>query len=171
MGTLRKFMQNSRLFNRDPSAIHFLIHKREWIYIIASECSHKYHLETRISKFVMRLVRHVDFQGREIDGAVYWMFFIPLDLWWDGTEEEFEGELSKPRKVHYKTQWEHSQDAVYCKFLANAQEKWPTDPTPPSSMIQFLVCIQKVISEKREKFSYLNSLRIPLESRMDRGIM
>ena len=39
------------------------------------------------------------------------------------SEEEFDGDLSKPRKVHCKSKWKHSQGAVYWIHLAKAQEK------------------------------------------------
>ena len=41
------------------------------------------------------------------------------------------GDMSKPRKVHYKTEWKRTQDAVYCIHLAKAQDKgitfWQTE--------------------------------------------
>ena len=48
------------------------IYRREWIDITANECSHKCHLEARLSEFVMRFVRHMDFQEKESDGVVHW---------------------------------------------------------------------------------------------------
>ena len=74
VGTSRKVAQNSRLLNRDlhKSEDHIPIHEREKIDITANEYSHKCHLETRISNFGMRLVRHLDFQERESDRAFHW---------------------------------------------------------------------------------------------------
>ena len=74
----------------------------------------------------------------------------------DEVEEKFEGGLSKPRKVHFKTKWKLSQKAVYWIPLARAQEKglqfWRTrsraivvyDSLP-------LDCIERVMSEHGEK--------------------
>ena len=51
--------------------------------------------------------------------------------WWEGTQRrasncsslhQMAGETS-PRKVHCKSKWKHSQDAVYLIHLAKAQEK------------------------------------------------
>ena len=44
----------------------------------------------------------------------------------DEIEEEFQGDLSKPRKVHNKTAWKRAQDAVYWIHLAKEQEKGKT---------------------------------------------
>ena len=52
---------------------HIPIHEREWIDILANEYSHEHHLETRIEKFALRLVRHMDFPERESDGAFRWI--------------------------------------------------------------------------------------------------
>ena len=51
------------------------------------------------------------------------MFFTPSDPWRDVSEEEFDGDLSKPRKVHCKSKWKHTQDAVNWIHMAKAQEK------------------------------------------------
>ena len=46
-----------------------------------------------------------------------------LDPWRNDIEEQCCGEMSKPRKVHYKIEWKHTQDAVYWTHLARTQEK------------------------------------------------
>ena len=51
------------------------------------------------------------------------VFFTPLDPFGDDTEEEFNDDLSKPRKVHYKSEWKVSQDKVNWINLRKAQEK------------------------------------------------
>ena len=78
------------------------------------------------------------------------VFFTPKDPWGDETEEEFDGDLTKPRKVHYKNNWKYSQDAVYWIHLAKALEMvlkfWQTrshDSVPAD-------CIEKVVSENGE---------------------
>ena len=50
---------------------HILIDQRKWIDLTANEYNHKYQLEPlRFSKFVMRLVRHMDLQERESDSSL-----------------------------------------------------------------------------------------------------
>ena len=56
---------------------HILIDTREWIDIIANEHGQQSTLEISISKMVMRLVRHMDLQTRESDGAVHWKSMGP----------------------------------------------------------------------------------------------
>ena len=56
---------------------HTLIDTKEWIDLTANVCCHKYQLETGISEFVMRLVRHMDLQERESDEAVHWKSMGP----------------------------------------------------------------------------------------------
>ena len=41
------------------------------------------------------------------------VFFTPLDPFGAEAEEEYDDDLSKPRKVHYKNKWEVCPDAVY----------------------------------------------------------
>ena len=74
------------------------------------------------------------------------------------SEEEFDGDLSKPRKVHCKSKWKHTQDAVNWIHMAKAQEKgltfWQTrshaifvhDSVPAD-------CIEKIF-ENRENSLY-----------------
>ena len=78
-------------------------------------------------------------------------------------KEEYCRDLTKSRKVQYKTGWEHSQDAVYWIHLGWPQEKgmafWQTKPhaiiansiVPPDS-------IEQVISQRREMSMYQRSL-------------
>ena len=62
--------------------------------------------------------------GRESkDGPT--AFFTPVDPRGDEVEEEFGGDLSKPRKVHHKTKWTHCQNDVCWIHLARAQEMEP----------------------------------------------
>ena len=87
------------------------------------------------------------------------VFFTPLDPWRDETEETFQGDLSKPREVHHKTEWKRAQDAVYWIHLAKALEKsitfWQTkshvifahETVPPD-------CIERVISQNGETTLY-----------------
>ena len=62
------------------------------------------------------------------------LFFTPLNPGTHETEEEFQGDLSRPSKVHYKTEWKLSQDAVYGIHLA---EKGPTFGQTRSHTITF----------------------------------
>ena len=62
----RKLMQNSRLFNRDLSVV-----SPKTTIVTANAYSHKKELETHISNFVMRLVRHENRHDRETDEAIY----------------------------------------------------------------------------------------------------
>ena len=91
-------------------------------------------------------------QGRETRRTV---FFTPLNP--RGTEEEQEycDDLTKARKVYYKTGWKHSENAVYWIHLGRAQERgiafWQskshaiiTNSTTP------LDCIERVISQRGE---------------------
>ena len=61
--------------------------------------------------------------GNESKEGRLLVFFTPLNPWGDEIVEKFQGDLSKPRKVHYQTNWEHSQNAVYWIHLARTQEK------------------------------------------------
>ena len=58
----------------NQSEDHIPIHAREWIDITPNGYSHEYHTETRISKFVIRLVRHMVFQDGESDRAFHWKY-------------------------------------------------------------------------------------------------
>ena len=63
--------------------------------------------------------------GREGGGNRHAVFFTPLMNPW-GTEDEEEycyDVFTKPRKVHCKIVWKHSQDAVYWIHFGRAQEK------------------------------------------------
>ena len=81
------------------------------------------------------------------------VFFTPLDPWRDEIEEEFLGDLSKPRQVHLKTQWKHAQDAVYCIHLAKAREKGFTSwQTRSHTVIAF--SFSEVVSPSGEAISY-----------------
>ena len=61
--------------------------------------------------------------GREGRETRHTVFFTPLNPWRDEIEEEFYGDLTKPRKVHFKAGWKHSQNAVDWVRLGKAQEK------------------------------------------------
>ena len=85
------------------------------------------------------------------------VFFTPLDPY--AIEETIQGDMSKPRKVHCKTEWTHTQNAVCWIHLARAQEKgipyWQTKShaiiahktVPPD-------CIETGISQNCETTSY-----------------
>ena len=100
--------------------------------------------------------------GREGRESRHTVFFTPLNPCGDEIEESFHGDLTKPRKVHYKTGWEHSQDAVCWTHLGRAQEKgiafWHTklhaiiahSTVPPD-------CIKRVISQLEEMTIYQRS--------------
>ena len=63
--------------------------------------------------------------GRETRHTV---FFTPLDPWSaEEGEEEYCRDLTRPRKVHYKTRWKHRQNAVYWIHLGRAQAFWQTE--------------------------------------------
>ena len=47
----------------------------------------------------------------------------PVNPWGDEAEEEFNDDLTRPRKEHYHSNWKPHQDAVYWIHLANAQER------------------------------------------------
>ena len=94
-------------------------------------------------------------RGRE---TRHTMFFTPLNPWC--TEEDCD--LTKPRKVHYKTGWKHSQNAAHWIHLGRAQEKgiafWQTkshaiitcSTVPPD-------CIERVISQRGKMTIYQRS--------------
>ena len=87
------------------------------------------------------------------------VFFTPFDPFGDEAEEEFNNDLSKPRKVRYYSKWKPHQDAVYWIHLARAQEKglqfWQTrshaivvhDSVPAD-------CIEKVVSMQGDETLY-----------------
>ena len=54
-------------------------------------------------------------EGRQTVG------FTHLDPWRNEIEEQFQGDMSKPRRVHCKTEWKRVQDAMYWIHLAGAQ--------------------------------------------------
>ena len=70
-----------------------------------------------------------------------------LDPLRDEIEEEFEGDLLKPRKVHHRTKWKHSQDAVHWIHLAKEQEKcvtcWQTNRMPSLLKRQYRLIVSK----------------------------
>ena len=51
------------------------------------------------------------------------VFFTPSDQWGDKAEEEFNNDVSRPRKVHYNCEWKPHQGAVCWIHLARAQEQ------------------------------------------------
>ena len=82
--------------------------------------------------------------------------FTPLDPWCVEEEKEYCRDLTRPRKVHHKTGWKHSQNAVYSIHLwESARERhtvfWQTkshttitnSTVPPD-------CIERVISPRGE---------------------
>ena len=50
------------------------------------------------------------------------VFFTSRDPFGDETEE-FNSDLSRPRKVHYRSEWKHHLDAVHWIHLARARDK------------------------------------------------
>ena len=58
--------------------------------------------------------------GREGRETRHTVFFTPLNPW--SSEEEYCGDPTRPRKVHCKTGWKHSKNAVYCIHLGRAQK-------------------------------------------------
>ena len=80
-------------------------------------------------------------------------------------EEEFEGDLSKPRKIHYETKWKHSHDAVFCIHLATQQKKGLTFLQTRSHAIIFKSsvppdCIEKMVSQQGETTFANDPLRL-----------
>ena len=62
--------------------------------------------------------------GRESKEGRQTIFFTPLNRFGDNPdEEEPNGDLSTPRKVHYHSKWKPSQDAVYWINLARARQR------------------------------------------------
>ena len=61
--------------------------------------------------------------GKESKEGRQTVFCTPSDPWRHETEEEFDGDITKPRKVHYKSKCTYSQDTVYWIHLAKAQKK------------------------------------------------
>ena len=65
--------------------------------------------------------------------------FAPLDPLEEESEEEFNNDLSGPRKVHSKSKWKVHQDAVYwIRFLAGQFWQRRVSFTPLSFTIQCL---------------------------------
>ena len=93
--------------------------------------------------------------GRESKEGRQTIFFTPLNPFGDNPDEEGPSEdLSKPRKVHYHSEWMSRQDAVYWINLARAQDKglrlWQT--RSHAVIVHNFVpadCIYKVISQKK----------------------
>ena len=95
--------------------------------------------------------------GRESKEGRQTIFFTPLNPFGDNPDEEEPSEdLSKPRKVHYHSEWKSRQDAVYRINLARAQDKglrlWQTRS---NAVIVYnsvpADCIDKMISRKGER--------------------
>ena len=92
--------------------------------------------------------------GRESEEGRQTIFFPPFNTLGDNPdEEEPSDDLSKPRKVHYHSKWNNTQDAVYWISSARAQEKglqfWQTRSR--AVIVHSSVpadCIYKVISQK-----------------------
>ena len=61
-------------------------------------------------------------RGREGRENRHTVFFTPLNPWGTEVEEEYCDDLTKPRKVHYKTGWTHSQDSVYWIHLGHMRK-------------------------------------------------
>ena len=81
------------------------------------------------------------------------VFLAPLDLWEVETEEEFDGDLSKPRTVHHKSKWKESQDACSSIHFNQAQQKGLNFWQTRSRAIIFpLIASKNVFRECRENF-------------------
>ena len=61
--------------------------------------------------------------GKDKKEGRHTVFFTPWNPRGDEAEEEFENDLSRPRRVHFKSWWKPHQDAVHWIHLARAQEK------------------------------------------------
>ena len=87
--------------------------------------------------------------GKESREGRQTVFFTPLAPRREEIEEDFKHDLSKPRKVHHKTDGKRAQDAVYWIHLANTF--WQTishaiiacKTVPPD-------CIERMIFQKGE---------------------
>ena len=60
--------------------------------------------------------------GKESKEGRQTFFFTPLNPFGESQDEE--GDISKPRKGHYHSNWRHNQDAVYWVKLSRAQDQW-----------------------------------------------
>ena len=100
--------------------------------------------------------------GREGLETRHTVFFIPLDPWCIEEEEEYRRDLTRPRKVHYKTSQKHSQNDAYWTHLGRAHEKsiafWQTKlhAITTNSTVS-LDCIERVISQRGEMNMYQRS--------------
>ena len=96
-------------------------------------------------------------ESREGDDSA---FLTPLDAWGDEIEDKFQGDMSKPRQVHYKTEWKtrsrrrllessdqgtRKRHGVLAKKIACHHCLHKTAP---------LDCIERVISQKGETTLY-----------------
>ena len=93
--------------------------------------------------------------GREGRETRHTVFFTPLNPWSTDDEEEYCGDLTKPRKVRHKTWWKHSLKAASWIPLGRAQEKgiafWQTTSHAiiTNSTVP-LDCVERVISQRGE---------------------
>ena len=92
--------------------------------------------------------------GREGRENRHPVFFTPQIPWCTEGEEQCHDDLTKPRKVHHKIGWKHSQDAMYWIHFGRAQEKglafWQTKS---HAIIAYSIippdCVERVISQRR----------------------
>ena len=94
-------------------------------------------------------------QGKDTEGKQT-VFFTAVDPMSDSHEEEHR-DVSKPRKVQYKTQWKVFQEAaIFWMNLRNAQDKglefWKTR----SNAIICMTLCQPTVLKKVEKYQNKN---------------
>ena len=96
--------------------------------------------------------------GKDTKEGRQTVFFTVLDRLGDELDEEYE-DLSQPRRVHYKSKWRVTQDAIYWINLAKAQNNgitlWQTRPHAIILCDSVSAdCIEKVLSTRYDNILY-----------------